>query len=146
MTENLYAHPEPVPAASQLAVLPFLAAVDGYLRESGDVEGLRITVHRTMSREDDRYLQQLCAYLNQKGGDWKGKVGRTFAVDTGIIGAAYRGRKIWHTKKFASAEGVRARTQDPNVRQAPRRRRSPSVPAAWHPSSLEQALSQTGGR
>jgi len=44
-------NPEPVPPAWQLAVLPFLAAVDGYLREEGVVSGLRITVHRAMSRE-----------------------------------------------------------------------------------------------
>lgn len=101
MTEsNPYGNPEPVPPASQLAVLPFLAAVDGYLREDGDVPGLRITVHRAMTREGHGYLQQVCAYLREGGGDWRGKVGRFFAVDTGIIGAAYENGRVWRTKRF----------------------------------------------
>jgi hypothetical protein len=101
MTEsNRYGNPEPVPPASQLAVLPFLAAVDGYLREDNEVPGLRITVHRAMSREGHGYLQQVCAYLGEGGGDWRGKVGRFFAVDTGIIGAAYGNGRVWRTKRF----------------------------------------------
>jgi hypothetical protein len=101
MTEtNAYGNPEPVPPASQLAVLPFLAAVDGYLREDGEVPGLRITVHRAMSREGHGYLQQVCACLREGGGDWQGKVGRFFAVDTGIIGAAYGNGKVWRTRRF----------------------------------------------
>ena len=62
-----YGNPEPVPPASQLAVLPFLAAVDGYLREDEDVPDLRITVHRAMSREGRGYLQQVCAYRAGRG-------------------------------------------------------------------------------
>ncbi len=108
MTEtNPYGNPEPVPPASQLAVLPFLAAVDGYLREDGEVPGLRITVHRAMSREGQGYLQQVCAYLREGGGQWQGKVGRFFAVDTGIIGAAYRTRKVWRTKPFRDINGFK---------------------------------------
>jgi hypothetical protein len=101
MTQDLYVNPEPVPAASQLALLPFLAGVDGYLRAGGDIPDLRITFHRTMSRENRGYLQQACAYVKQEGVDWKGKVGRMFAVDTGIIGAAYGSGQIWRTKGFA---------------------------------------------
>jgi hypothetical protein len=105
MTEfNPYGNPEPVPPASQLAVLPFLAAIDGYLREDGDVPGLRITVHRAMSREGRGYLQQVCAYLREAGGDWRGKVGRFFAVDTGIIGAAYEDGRVWRTKRFQDVD------------------------------------------
>ncbi|UPJ47660.1 hypothetical protein IVB30_30995 [Bradyrhizobium sp. 200] len=103
-----YGNPEPVPPASQLAVLPFLAAVDGYLREDQDVPDLRITVHRAMSREGRDYLQQVCAYLRKDGGDWRGKVGRTFAVDTGIIGAAYESGQLWRTKRFKDARGLHA--------------------------------------
>lgn len=105
---DLYKNPEPVPPASQLAVLPFLAAVDGYLRENGDIPGLRITVHRAMSREGKGYLQQVCAYLREDGGDWRGRVGRTFAVDTGIIGAAYESGKVWRTKRFKNAAALDA--------------------------------------
>jgi len=106
MNDDLYKNPEPVPTASQLAVLPFLAGVNGYLREKGDVQDLRITVHRVMTREGKEYLQQVCAYLRHDDGDWRGRVGRTFAVDTGIIGAAYRSGKIWRTKHFESESAL----------------------------------------
>lgn len=110
-----YGNPEPVPPASQLAVLPFLAAVDGYLREDEDVPDLRITVHRAMSCEGRGYLQQVCAYLRQDGGDWRGKVGRTFAVDTGIIGAAYESGKLWRTKRFKDVRALHAALKKDNV-------------------------------
>jgi hypothetical protein len=116
MTEaELYRNPEPVPPASQLAVLPFLAAVDGYLREDGDVPGLRITVHRVMSREGKEYLQQTCAYLKEGGGEWRGKVGRTFAVDYGIIGAAYATGRVWRTRHFKDAGALRRAFQKDDV-------------------------------
>jgi len=116
MTEvSLYGNPEPVPPASQLAVLPFLAAIDGYLREDTDVPDLRITVHRAMSREGQGYLQQVCAYLRRDGGDWQGKVGRTFAVDTGIMGAAYESGKLWRTKRFKEISELTAALKEDNV-------------------------------
>ena len=115
---DLYKNPEPVPPASQLAVLPFLAAVDGYLREDGDVPDLRITVHRAMSREGAGFLQQVCAYLGRDGGDWRGKVGRTFAVDTGIIGAAYETGKIWRTKRFDDVYAFHTALRKDNVEPA----------------------------
>ena len=59
MLTQVYRNPEPVPLVSQLAVLPFLSGVDGLLRENGEVAGLRITVHRVMSREGQGYLQQV---------------------------------------------------------------------------------------
>ncbi|MGF1628539.1 MAG: hypothetical protein ACFCUT_03645 [Kiloniellaceae bacterium] len=93
-------HPEPVPAASQLAVLPFLAAVDGFLRETGDVPRLRMTVHRAMSREGDGYLQQVCAYIHGQKFDWQDGVGRTFLVDERIIGRAFSDRRIWRTRHY----------------------------------------------
>ena len=39
MPIRVYPNPEPVPAASQLAVLPFLAAVDGFLRAEAKEPG-----------------------------------------------------------------------------------------------------------
>lgn len=101
MTNEPYNNPEPVPSASQLAVLPFVAAIDGFLRDKGDVPGLRITIHRMMSREGDGYLQQVCAYL--PAGDvpkWRGEVGRIFPVTQGIIGAAFENGRIWRTRRY----------------------------------------------
>ncbi|RWB24823.1 MAG: hypothetical protein EOQ41_25705 [Mesorhizobium sp.] len=106
MAENLYTHPEPVPPASQLAVLPFLAAVDGYLREDGNVPGLRITMHRAVSREGDGYLQQVCAYLQESGVNARGTVGRFFPVNDRIIGAAYGSGQIWRTHHYDSVEAL----------------------------------------
>src|SRR6516225_9267733 len=106
MLTHVYRNPEPVPLVSQLAVLPFLAGVDGLLRESGEVPGLRITVHRVMSREGQGYLQQVCAYITDSGADWRGKVGRTFPVTEGIMGAAYEFGRVWRTKSFPTREAL----------------------------------------
>jgi len=102
MATNIYPNPEPVPAASQLAVQPFLAAIVGLLQEAGDVPGLRTTMHRVMTREGDAYLQQVCGYVSGDGLDWRGKVGRTFAVSEGIMGAAFGNGRIWYTKELGS--------------------------------------------
>jgi hypothetical protein len=107
MMNESYNNPEPVPPASQLAVLPFVAAVDGFLRDKGDIPGLRITIHRTMSREGDGYLQQACAYLRGDGPDWRGKVGRTFPVTQGIIGAAFKNGRIWRTMRYKAIKELR---------------------------------------
>jgi hypothetical protein len=109
MANQIYRNPEPVPPASQLAVLPFLAAVDGYLRSAATERGLRITLHRAMSREGHGYLQQLCGYVDDQGLEWKGKVGRTFPLNEGIIGAAYGDGHIWRTKSFPSRDELMAK-------------------------------------
>lgn len=106
--EEPYENPEPVPPASQLAVLPFVAAVDGFLRDEGDVPGLRITVHRTMTRAGYGYLQQVCAYLRGDEPDQPGKVGRLFSVTEGIMGAAFKDRLIWRTKRYTTLKKLRA--------------------------------------
>jgi len=102
--EKLYRNPEPVPPASQLALLPFAAAIEGFLRNDSDIPGLKITLHRTMSREVNGYLQQVCAYLGGDKPDWRGQVGRLFPVTYGIMGAAYDTQKIYRTKKYQSIE------------------------------------------
>jgi hypothetical protein len=99
---SAYSHPEPVPVASQLSLLPFLSAIDGYLTERGPIEGLRTTLHRTMTRAGKAYLQQTTPYLPLADPLWKQKVGRTFPIDTGIIGAAYSNRKICRTRRYAT--------------------------------------------
>jgi hypothetical protein len=99
MPDPIYRHPEPVPAATQLAALPFLAAVDGLLRSPSDVPGLRITAHRAMSREGEGYLQQMCGYLRSEGVDLRG-AGRTFPVNEGIRGAAHGSGHVWRTRSY----------------------------------------------
>jgi hypothetical protein len=105
---NVYGNAEPVPLASQLAVLPFIAGISGLLLERGEVPGLRITMHRAMSRANDGYLQQVCGYVSDTGVDWRGKVGRTFPVNEGIMGASFENGQIWRTKRFHDVESLRA--------------------------------------
>ena len=100
MPQRNYGYPEPVPAATQLAVLPFLGAVDGLLRRPLNVPDLRITVHRAMSREGQGYLQQMCGYLRRDGVDVQG-AGRIFPVNEGIMGAAYETGQVWRTRSYA---------------------------------------------
>jgi hypothetical protein len=94
-----YRYPEPVPTATQLAVLPFVAAVDGLLRGTHDVPNLRITVHRVMSREGEGYLQQMCGYVGAGGVDFE-SMGRVFRVSHGIMGAAFSSGLIWRTRYY----------------------------------------------
>ena len=112
MSESFNNNPEPVPAASQFAIMPFLAAVDGYLREPKDVPGLRITMHRAVNREGHVYLQQVCGYLRAEGLEWRGKVGRTNKVSEGIMGAAFKTRHVWRTKQFSTENELRLRLAD----------------------------------
>jgi hypothetical protein len=124
--EFLYDNPEPVPSASQLAVLPFAAAVEGFLRGDGNPDRLRITVHRTMSREGNGYLQQACAYLPSQDGDWRTKVGRLFPVTEGIMGAAFENRLVWRTKHYPDRETLLVDLQA-SMRQTGDTRRTDNV-------------------
>lgn len=95
-----FENPEPVPAASQLASLPFLAAVEGYLTSTDSGEGARSTLHRVMNRAGQVYLQQVAPYRGANVA--RIGTGRLFAVDTGIVGAAYRTQHVWRTKAYRS--------------------------------------------
>ncbi|MBR0749140.1 hypothetical protein JQ582_34950 [Bradyrhizobium japonicum] len=109
MTNTFRGNPEPVPSASQLAVIPFLAAIDGFLRQGREPAGLRLTMHRAVNREGQVYLQQVCGYIREEGLEWRGKVGRTYPVSEGIMGAAFKTRSIWRTKKFSTLRELRSR-------------------------------------
>jgi hypothetical protein len=98
MPDQLYA--EPVPTVSQLAVLPFLGAIEGFLADRRDVPRLRLTMHRVMSRAGQGYLQQVCAYLGPKDPNWRSKIGRAFPVTQGIMGAAFRDGCVWRTRRY----------------------------------------------
>lgn len=104
-------HPEPVPGVSQVAVLPFLAAVEGYLRGDLEVRGLRMTMHRVMSRLGSQYLQQAAPYVGADGVTGFEKAGRTFPVNEGIMGAAFENGKIWRTAHFSNLSALRAALQ-----------------------------------
>ncbi|MDX0722666.1 hypothetical protein GOD64_28300 [Sinorhizobium medicae] len=107
-------NPEPVPPASQMAVLPFLAGVQGLLSAS-NVANLRLTIHRVMYREGQEFLQQVCPYLPFTAAS-NGTGGRIFPVNTGIMGAAYEHKKLFRTRRFntikALEESLRA---DPSM-------------------------------
>jgi hypothetical protein len=99
MARKLY--PEPVPAATQLAVMPFLAALEGFLAPKCNVPRLRITIHRIMSRENEGFLQQLSGHFPiTDSTKWREEAGSLFHVKTGIIGRAFADRRIWRTKSY----------------------------------------------
>jgi len=101
---NAFKNPEPVPPASQMAVLPFLSAVEGLLTASL-VENLRLTIHRVMNREGQEFLQQVCSYLPLNN-TAKPTAGRTFPVNEGIMGEAYGNQKIYRTAFQPSYEAL----------------------------------------
>src|SRR6478736_6057558 len=99
-------HPEPVPPASQIAALPFIGAVEGYLRgreqvyvSAGEETHLRVVLHRVMNRDGEGYLQQVSSYAGNKQYD-PSLAGRINAVTVGAIGRAYKTRKIIRTKPY----------------------------------------------
>jgi hypothetical protein len=59
-------------------------------------------MHRVMNREGSGYLQQACGYLPINAPDWRASVGRIFAVNQGLIGAAFSDKKIWRTKEYSN--------------------------------------------
>lgn len=98
--------PEPVPAASQLAILPFLSAVHGYFLSTADDARKRVTMHRVMSRDGEGYLQQICTYLGPEQYSQE-TAGRMFTVDTGIMGHAFCTSKIQRTKFYPTEDLLR---------------------------------------
>jgi hypothetical protein len=95
-------NPEPVPYASQLAVLPFIATIAAFIRER-DGGQFRTTVHRIATQGGSAYFQQLCAYLgNHKDHEDQTKAGRLLPVTEGIIGYCYEHKKLARTKHFSS--------------------------------------------
>lgn len=112
MTSREYdRNPEPVPPASQLAVLPFLAAVDGFLRGAAPRTDLRVTLHRAMNREGRVYLQQVCPYVGPERKDDRGGAGRMFHVDFGIMGAAFGRSRVLRTRYYEKLDVLRAAIQ-----------------------------------
>ena len=107
MSINRPVFPEPVPAATQLAVLPFISAVEGYLTRYSKEHDLRVTMHRVMAREKHRYIQQVCQYLG-RGFDKEAKnAGRLFPEGTGLMGKALTEKKVFRTKHYDSIENLR---------------------------------------
>jgi hypothetical protein len=107
-------NPEPVPAATQLAALPFLAAIDGYLRGASPSVNVRLTLHRAMTREGNGYLQQICDYLGTDNLVERTGGGRLFPVDVGIVGAACRNAAVMRTKELDSPETLASALEKEN--------------------------------
>jgi hypothetical protein len=96
---------EPVPYATQIVALPFVAGVEGLLNVDRKVSKLRVTLHRVVTREGQGYLQQACDYV----GASETGVGRLFKTDDRMIGVAYRTKAVWRTKRFDTVEQLRDR-------------------------------------
>lgn len=96
-----YNNPEPVPTSTQLSVMPFLAAAQGFLESDGPVKDLRLTMHRAMNRDGAGYLQQISGYFPfAQPSEWSNGRGRLFKVTDGIIGKSYETGAIYRTQKF----------------------------------------------
>lgn len=87
-------HPEPVPELSQLVGLTFLSGVAGFLRDV-DAGQFRLTLHRTVVRNDATYFQQLTPYFTEAG-TAPGE-GRLFPLDDRLLGRSVAKRKIVRT-------------------------------------------------
>ena len=96
----IYDNPEPVPSVSQLAALPFVAAVAGYLTSAGRPG--KVTLHRVMTRDGQAYLQQICSYAGPTMDH--SSAGRLFPVSEGIIGKAFRERLTTRTKHYSTEQ------------------------------------------
>jgi hypothetical protein len=105
-------HPEPVPPASQLAVLPFLAAIEGFLNSAIPQHDLRLTLHRAITREDRMYLQQLCNYVGPRQKTRRSGVGRIFPVNFELIGAAFDKSRVFRTQHYDSEADFLKQLQD----------------------------------
>lgn len=98
-------HPEPLPPASELAAIAFLAGVEGYIVRQGGEAGLRLTMHRTVTIAGKRFIQQVGDYLGAKETQIGG--GRVFPVTLGAMGEAYRLRRIVRTRHYADLDSLR---------------------------------------
>lgn len=107
MADEAVLNLQPVPAASQLAIIPFVAAVDGLLRDGSRVPSLHLTVRRAVTFDGRLYLQQICPYVIGSGLDGR-FVGQASPITVGMMGAAFARKKIWRTRKFDSLEMYRS--------------------------------------
>ena len=109
MLDHVSPNVEPVPTASQLAILPFLGAVEGSTHRRERSFGIALDhSQEVMTRAGQGYLQQACAYLGPNDANWRDKVGRTFALTYEIIGAAYHDNCIWRTKQYPGLDALQA--------------------------------------
>jgi hypothetical protein len=106
MRHSNYGYPKPVPAATQLAVLPFWARSMVYC---GGPWMFRICGSPciAMSREGWGYLQQMCGYLRRDGVEMQ-RAGRIFPVNEGIMGAAFETGHVWRMRWYADHAALRA--------------------------------------
>lgn len=103
-----FEHPEPVPPVSQLCALSFVSGVTGYLVDTLSLPEVRVTLHRSMTRDGKGYLQQLCAYGPVEASLDHRAAGRMFTVTTGIMGKAYADLRVVRTRRYASEKDWRA--------------------------------------
>ena len=106
MRPNRPEHPEPVPTGTQLAVLPFISAVEGFLTPSANGADFRVTMHRIMAREQHRYIQQICEYLGNGIDRSTATAGRLFPQATGLMGKAIEEKNVFRTKQYTSRDAL----------------------------------------
>lgn len=102
MQENRPQFPEPVPTGTQLAALPFLSAIEGFLGASSNGRNFRVTMHRIMAREQHRYIQQICEYVGPGVDPTLQSAGRLFPQGTGLMGKTIEEQRVFRTKHYSS--------------------------------------------
>jgi hypothetical protein len=129
-SQNHIPRTEPVPSASQLAVLPFLAALEGILRDGDQAIKLRLTIHRAMNRSGRLYLQQVCPYIGPQHRTERAGVGRVFPVNEGIIGAAFGSGHVWRTRHYTTVDRLRTALKE-DMQKTQDSRDVTTLPLSW---------------
>jgi hypothetical protein len=86
---------EYLPAATELLGSVFCSSVEALISQRANNADFRLTLHRVIVVGRQCWLQQTCKYFGNTSRI--GEKGRTFRVNEGIIGLAYRSRAICRT-------------------------------------------------
>lgn len=83
----------------------------------------RITLHRTLSLNDDELLQQACDYVGRGLSEASATAGRTIEATALTIGAAYRTRRIVRTREGVAISKINADMQKLRLKSVARKMR-----------------------
>ena len=100
---------EYLPGPTALLATTICGSVAGaILHMRPDANHFRITLHRTLSLNDDELLQQACDYVGKGLFQSSATAGRTIVASALTIGQAYRTRKIVRTPHGITPEEIKA--------------------------------------
>lgn len=113
---------EYLPGPTALLATTICGSVAGAIsRMRPDAAHFRVTLHRTLSLNDDDLLQQACDYVGKGLVEASATAGRTIDATLLTIGAAYRTRKIVRTPRGITRAEIRAGMETLSLGSAARR-------------------------